>query len=55
MVKTGEEKVEFGGEKRVSRIFCLMKMDVLRSNFNMERLKKLDNNENVPKMAEKFF
>ena len=36
----GGEKVEFGGEKRASRIFRLMKMDVLRSNFDMERSKK---------------
>ena len=36
----GGEKVEFGGEKRASRIFRLMKIDVLRLNFDMERSKK---------------
>ena len=36
----GGEKVEFGGEKRASRIFRLMKIDVLRSIFNLERSKK---------------
>ena len=49
------EKVEFGGEKRASRIFRLMKIDVLRSIFNLERSKKYDIGEKGPKMAEKLF
>ena len=49
------EKVEFGGEKRASRIFCWMKMKVLRSIFNLERSKKSDNSEKGPKIAEKIF
>ena len=36
----GEEKVEFGGEKRASRIFCWMKMNRFSTNFKMERSKK---------------
>ena len=53
--ENGEEKVEFGGEKRASRIFRLMKIDVLRSIFNLERSKKWDIGEKRPKMAEKIF
>ena len=34
------EKVEFGGEKWASRIFCWMKMDRFDANFDMERSKK---------------
>ena len=51
----GGEKVEFGGEKRASRNFRLMKIDVLRSNFNLERSKNKDMCEKRPKMAEKIF
>ena len=36
----GGEKVEFGGEKRASRIFCWMKMNRFNTNFKMERSKK---------------
>ena len=49
------EKVELGGENRASRIVRLMKIDVLRSIFNLERSKKLDNSEKGPKMAEHIF
>ena len=35
----GGEKVEFGGEKRASRIFCWMKMNRFNTNFKMERSK----------------
>ena len=38
--KKWAEKVEFGGEKPASRIFRLMKIDVLRSIFNLEMSKK---------------
>ena len=53
--ENGEEKVEFGSEKRASRIFRLMKIDVFNANFNMERSEKSYNSEKRPKMAEKIF
>ena len=40
--ENGEEKVEFGGEKRASRIFCWMKMNRFNTNFKMERSKIAD-------------
>ena len=51
----GGEKVEFGGEKRASRIFCWMKMNRFDTNFKMEKSKKIDNSEKGPKIAEKIF
>ena len=53
--ENGEEKMEFGGEKRASTIFRLMNIDVFDANFDMERSKKLDNSEKGPKMAKKIF
>ena len=35
----GGEKMEFGGEKQASRIFCWMKMKRFTTNFKMERSK----------------
>ena len=34
--ENGGEKVEFGGGKRASRIFCWMKMNRFHTNFKME-------------------
>ena len=51
----GGEKVEFGGEKRASRIFCWMKMNRFNTNFNMERPKKYDIGEKRPKIAKNIF
>ena len=53
--ENGGEKVEFGGEKRASRIFCWMKMNRFDTNFKMERSKKLYIGEKGPKIAEKVF
>ena len=39
--KNEKTKVEFGGEKRASRIFCWMKMTRFTTNFKMERSKKI--------------
>ena len=49
------EKVEFGGEKQASRCFCWMKMNRFDTNFKMERSKKWDDSQKLPKMAEKAF
>ena len=53
--ENGEEEMEFGGEKRSSRIFCWMKMNRFDTHVNMERSKKLDIGERCRKWPKIFF
>ena len=39
--ENGEEKIEFGGGKWASGIFCWMKMNRFSTNFKMERSTKM--------------
>ena len=54
-MKNGRYKMEFGGEKRASRIFRSMKIDVFDANFHMERSKKSDIVEKQLKSGHKYF
>ena len=53
--ENGEEKVEFGGEKRASRILCWMKVNRFNTNFHMQGSKISDISEKRQKMAENIF
>ena len=47
--------MEFGGEKRASRIFCWMKMNRFSTNFKMERSKNKILAKNGRKWPKIFF